>query len=175
MRGPIADHRTCQPGRGQTRPARSEHADALARRHEPASSSLPGKPHDQLQTGLGECAANRPGKAYEKRDTGAQRSPRIHCQQNRCPHSALGSSKRSCLLGQGHRLRRLHAVAGRRDDQRDAGAKRIQGYTRHEIVGRDLSGSFVSGADGLVVGMHAGVQTLPMTCVTSTEPGLVQV
>jgi len=44
MRGPIADHRTCQPGRGQNRPARSEHADALARRHEPASSSLPGNP-----------------------------------------------------------------------------------------------------------------------------------
>ena len=194
MRGPIANPRICQPGRGRNRPTRSEEADSLARPAGPASRPLPGKRRDQLQPGPRGCAANSLW-SFSWQTSG---TPQIPCSVRRglskaghrgatfatgCTANEIialtlrlaRAKKRSCLLGQGHRPRRLHAVAGRRDDQRDAGEQRIKGYTRHEIVGRYLLGSSVSSQTVLLSGRVPGRRCFPMTCVTSTEPGLVRV
>jgi len=113
-------------------------------------------------------------KAYQKLDTRVQRFS---------PDSAANeiialtlrwarAKKRSCLLGQGHRLRRLHAIAGGRDGPRDASAQRIQGYTRHEIVGRYLVGSYLS-SQTVFVRTHARMQALPdhLCDFNRTRPG----
>lgn len=194
MRGPIVDHRTRQPGRGQNRPTQSEHADALARRDEPASRPLPGQPHDQLHTGPRRMGCEQSFELLWQTSGCAQFPCSIREGLSKAGHRGATFStgyianeimaltlrwarakKRSCLLRQGHRLRRLHAVAGGRDDQRDAGAQRIKRYTRHGIVGRYLVGSYLSSQTLVLSGRMPGCRRFPMICVTSTEAGLVRV